>query len=47
MGNPGYRHGEGVPRYRALARYWFRQAAKRGHAEAAKALAEMGKPEND
>ena len=42
-----YRYGEGQPQDPALARYWFRQAAERGHEEAAKALAEMGEPHKD
>ena len=42
-----YRYGEGVPKDLALARYWFRIAAARGHEEAAKALAEMGEASAD
>ena len=42
-----YRHGESVPQDLALARYWFRRAAERGHETAAEALAEPGEPYND
>ena len=36
-----YRFGEGVPKDVALARYWFGQAADRGHAQGTQTLAEI------